>query len=158
MSSEGARLSGLMSDARACMAATALARARAIYGGGPCASCGPATAAAGPQVGPESTALADKAARCVSVGYTSPYVCVPESVRVQRTQIEAVDCHAAAGPYPKVFPVACPPTRYSLLEYDGSGNVIGYQPMGPNTPGLEPIKQGITCPLPNKPYNPVLPG
>jgi hypothetical protein len=155
MSSEGARLSGLLSDVRACMAATALARARAA-GGGSCATCPPAVPAS--TAGPESALLAEKATRCVGIGYTSPYVCVPESVRVQRTQIEAVDCHAAAGPYPKVFPAACPPTRYSLLEYDGAGNVIGYQPMGTNTPGLEPIKQMVVCPLPNKPYNPVLPG
>ncbi len=157
MTSEGGRISRLMSDSRACAAATALARARAIYGGGPCGStpCNTSSTRGG-EVGPESKALTDRTRACV--GYTSPYSCVPESIRLQRVQIETVDCYTAAGPYPKVFPAACPATRYSPYVYDGEGNIIGYQPLGPNTAGLEPILQGTLCPLPNKPYNPVLPG
>jgi hypothetical protein len=166
MGSESNRISRLMADTRACLSATALAKARATYGSGPCAtaSCkgstatATATATLGADVGTSSDLLEDKMRSCGRIGYISPYSCVPESIRLQREQIRVADCYAAAGPYPKVFPSPCPPTRYSPYIHDGGGNIIGFQPLGPNKAGLDPILQMKNCPLPNKPYNPVLPG
>lgn len=159
MGSESGRISRLLSDSRACASTAALAKARALYSESSCRGCKKREeSASSGQVGPESVALADKARRCATLAYTSPFSCVPESVRVQREQIRVKDCYAAGGPYQPVFPAPCPPTRYSPYVYDGDGNVIGFQPLGPNKAGLEPIPQLRVCPLPNKPYNPVLPG
>jgi hypothetical protein len=155
MGSEGGRISRLVSDSRACATAAALAKARALYNES-CKEC--KKSSSGAEVGTSSDALADKARRCATTGYVSPYSCVPESIRLQREQIRVKDCHAAGGPYSRVFPAPCPPTRYSPYVYDGSGNILGFQPLGTNTAGLEPIPQLKACPLPNKPYNPVLPG
>lgn len=159
MGSEQGRISALLQESRACGAATALARARALQGaGGPCRGgpCAPGSAA-GTDVPQESTRLNQRSAACARLAYISPYSCVPESIRLQRQQQEVQDVYAALGPYPRVFPAPCPPIEYTRYTLDENGNPVYYE-LGANTSGLEPVLQGKVCPLPNKPWNPVLPG
>ena len=157
MTTDQGRIATLLQDRRACDAAVALARARALRGGGPCVK-GACSGDGGPTSVPqESVRLNQKAAGCAITAYTSPYSCVPESVRVERDRIKAEDCFAALGPLPRVFPAPCPVVEVSRYTVDENGNRV-YYPLGGNISGLEPALQGLNCPLPNKPWNPVLPG
>ena len=157
MTTEQGRIAALLQDRRACDAAAALARARALRGGGPCVK-GVCSGDSGPTSVPSERArLTQKTSACAVNAYTSPYSCVPESVRVERDRINAEDCFAALGPIPRVFPAPCPVLEYPRYTVDENGQRT-YQPLGGNLSGLEPILQAKNCPLPNKPWNPVLPG
>jgi hypothetical protein len=160
MGSESGRMSRLLADSRACMANVALAKARALYGGGPCSSssCSPQPAQPGPEVPQSSSLLNQRAANCLKNGYVSPFVCVPESIRTATTSRNAIDCYVKNGPYERVFPAPCPPIVFDPYYYDEKGERAGTHALGTNISGREPILQGKVCPLPNKPYNPVLPG
>jgi hypothetical protein len=164
MSSEGGRIAQVLMNSRACMANVALAKARALYGsggggGGSCSSgCSQQSQEQGPEVPQSSTLLNNQVQKCLKSGYISPYTCVPESIRTQQASRTAVECYVANGPYERVFPAPCPPIVFDPYYYDASGNRVGLHSLGTNTSGQEPILQGKVCPLPNKPYNPVLPG
>ena len=153
MNTEGGRISRLEEEARCCNAAQALARARAFVAAREaCCRSGRSGSGGSPAqkelVPPPSVYLDQKAAACAATAYTSPYVCVPSSVRTASLQECAVQAFVDPlnpeqrfseyrRPY---FPPPCPPIPQEALN----ANV--------------PKNQMKSCPLPNKPYNPVLPG
>jgi hypothetical protein len=141
MNTEGGRIATLLQESRTCRAAESLAKARARYGNGDCkAGCQPQVVQLGPDVPQESSRLDGAAAACAQVAYISPFTCVPESIRTARIERETQEEYVRLGPYVRVVPAPCPPDPQ---WYKNAG---------------EPILQGRNCPLPNKPYNPVLPG
>jgi hypothetical protein len=145
MATEGARIAAVIRENKSCRAAEALAKARALYGNGAhCkGGCEPQVIQLGGdarEVPQESSRLDAKMATCSRIGYISPFECVPESIRIARVERQTQEEYARLGPYVRVFPAPCPPDPE---WYKNAG---------------EPILQGRNCPLPNKPYNPVLPG
>lgn len=156
---EGGRIARLLADSRGCAATEALARARALRVGPPCATCGTTTTSEilGPTIPSEGAALLLREARLLACGVQSTEVCVPESVRIARL----ATCVLNAGPQfrtEKFIPPPCPPVTYSTVVVDESGQVIGAPALGGNISGGAAVLQGKVCPLPNKPDNPVLPG
>lgn len=141
---EGGRISNILSTARQCAAAEALAKARALGSGKACgALCGVPPPA---KMQVPSMLLSATVTNCYS-GYQTLEGCVPESVRIARVQQRAVDLAtdptdptARFSAYARFFPEPCPalPGWYARAG--------------------EPVLQGKNCPLPNKPDNPVLPG
>jgi hypothetical protein len=149
-SSEGSRIANLLESSRACMAAEALAKARAFSSGKACAggSCKvPQLSTLAPAPPPPSILLSANQG-CYT--YNDPArwgTPVPESVRIaniqQRTIDESTnpyDPDARFSAYARKFLTPCPPDP---AWYKNAG---------------EPILQGKNCPLPNNPQNPVLPG
>lgn len=148
MNTEGGRIATIQNQARWCDASQALARARAFRAAceGPCAS--KRSSEQRELVPPPSVYLEKKMSACAETAYTSPYVCVPSSVRTASVQECAVQAFVDPlnpeqrfseyrRPY---FPPVCPPIPQEALN----ANV--------------PKNQMNRCPLPNKPYYPVLPG
>ncbi|NBV77017.1 hypothetical protein EBR66_02570 [bacterium] len=141
---EGGRIANLLTNTRACMAAEALAKARALGSGKACgALCG--VSQAGPQVPVPSMLLNATVKNCFNT-YQSLEGCVPESIRIARLQqrtldmsIDATNPGARFSEYARNFPAPCPPIP---ALYINAG---------------QPILQGSSCGLPNKPGNPVLP-
>jgi hypothetical protein len=144
MDTEGGRVARVLANARSCMAATALAKARAMRGS-PCGnSCALPDSTINKPV-PQSSVALDRAASCYF--YESQETGVPESVRIARTQQRTLDLSrdptdpfSRFSAYRRPFIQICPPIPQS---YYRAG---------------EPVLQGKNCPLPNKPGNPVLPG
>lgn len=151
MNSEGGRVSQLVESAYRCNAQQALLKARRLAAASSCKSCksegGSAALPVGQQLVPRpSEVLEAQNARCSEL-YTSPFGCVPSSVRTQQLQICAVDAYTELTPDRRFadyrrpyFPPPCPPIPQEALN----ANV--------------PKMQMTRCPLPNKPDNPVLPG
>ena len=141
---ESGRVSNILSESRRCMAAEALAKARALRGG---KACGALCSFSPPkQVQLPSMVLSATVKKCYS-GYKSFEGCVPESVYIARVQQKTIDLSTAPtnieqrfSQYARLFPAPCPapPPWYAHAG--------------------EPILQGKNCALPNKPDNPVLPG
>jgi len=147
MNTEGGRIANLLITTRQCMAAEALAKARALGSGKACgALCGAPQGILGPDTPIPSMLLAATVQNCYSEFQTLEG-CVPESVRIARVQQQVLDkSKDSTNPdtrfaaYARVFPAPCPPLP---AWYATAG---------------EPILQGKNCPLPNKSDNPVLPG
>jgi hypothetical protein len=150
MNTEGGRIASLQEQARCCNASQALARARAF--GAAVARC-KGTCESKSKVGAElvpaaSVYLEKQAAACALTGYTSPYTCVPSSVRTAALQecaiqafVDPLNPEQRFSDYRRpYFPPPCPPIPQEALN----ANV--------------PKNQMKSCPLPNKPYYPVLPG
>jgi hypothetical protein len=141
---EGGRIANLLTNTRACMAAEALAKARALGSGKACgALCG--VSQAGPQVPVPSMLLNATVKNCFNK-YQTLEGCVPESIRIARLQqrtldmsIDATNPGARFSEYARNFPAPCPPIPASYINAG------------------QPILQGSSCGLPNKPGNPVLP-
>lgn len=147
MDTESGRIAGVLRRAQTCMANEALAKARAL-GSGRCggALCG-ASATILKEPPPNPSILLEKTVKNCFSKYQSLEGCVPESVRLARQQQRSIDL--AANPlnpdtrfaeFARLFIPPCPPPP---AWYYSAG---------------EPVLQGKTCPLPNKPGNPVLPG
>ena len=147
MSTEGSRMANLLASSRECMAAEALAKARALSSGKACGTlCGLPQGNRKPDPPIPSMLLSATVTNCYS-SYQTLEGCVPESVRLarmlQRTidnSTNPLDPDARFSAYARNFPTPCPP------------DPVWYKNAG------EPILQGKNCPLPNKPFNPVLPG
>ena len=144
MDTEGGRIANVLASARACMAATALAKARSLRGS-PCSTvCAPKDSTINKPV-PQSSVALNSAVGCYF--HQGPESGVPESVRIARTQQRTLDLSrdpndplSRFSAYRRPFIQVCPPIPQS---YYRAG---------------EPVLQGKNCPLPNKPGNPVLPG
>jgi len=143
MNTDQGRIANIVSNSRSCMAAEALAKARALGNRG-CGSC--TTVTVNKPVNPSGINLQTTVANCF-YKYQSPEACVPESVRVARMQQRTLDLSidpnnplARFSRFRRPFIPICPPI-----------------PAWYYTAG-EPVLQGKNCPLPNKPDNPVLPG
>lgn len=143
-SSEGSRIANLLASSRECMAAEALAKARAFSSGKGCAVVCTTNKPAGPDPAVPSMLL-EQASACYT--YRSAAECVPESVRIARLQQQTLDEFTSADDpdrrfsmYFRKFIAPCPPDP---AWYKNAG---------------EPVLQGKNCPLPNSPFNPVLPG
>lgn len=147
MSSEGSRMANLLASSKQCMAAEALAKARAFGSGKACgALCGVPQRNQAPAPPIPSMLLSATVTDCYS-SYQTLEGCVPESVRLARMLQKTIDNSADPfnpdtrfAAYARNFPVPCPPDP---AWYKNAG---------------EPIMQGKNCPLPNSPFNPVLPG
>ena len=144
---EGGRISRMLESARRCNAAQALARARASSAcGRSTATTTTATPIATQKTPLSSEYLTGRLAACTP--YTSPFTCVPESVRiaaaatcVQNAYSNALDPEQRFSEYRRpYFPTVCPPIAPEILNRS------------------QPTMQLKRCPLPNKPDNPVLPG
>lgn len=139
---ESGRVSNLLSNTRACATKDALARARTRSGYICRSSCDTAVNT------PVSTSGDYLLSSACKNGYNGPAGAVPESIRIARVEQGAADCgyggiNGALPTYqnPRIRPIQiCPPI-----------------PQWYYTAG-EPKPQLIRCGLPNKPYNPVLPG
>ena len=136
MNTEGGRVACLLAESKECMAAAALTKARQLSQG--CNRINPAN------VPPSSTEL-DVNAACYT--YQSAQYGVPESVRIQQiiqktldASISPTDPYARFSEFRRPFIQVCPPIPQS---YTNAGN---------------PVSQGKSCPLPNKPDNLILPG
>lgn len=150
---ESGRIAALQNASRRCDAAAALARANRLRPSQPC--CVPQQSVLGPQVQSEGSRLTGRVQTCGMMAYTSPFECVPESIRTARLAREVQDCFVP----PTVRPEACPPYIYNPQVFNSAGEVTSTQPvLGGNISGQLPFLQGKNCPLPNKPDNPVLPG
>jgi len=143
---EGARIAHILSNSRECMAAEALAKARALASGNACGSLCGITQVARPLVPVPSILLNAQVNSCYTK-YQSLEGCVPESIRIARVQQQTIDLSTDPtnpdtrfSQYARNFPAPCPP-----------------DPAWYATAG-EPKLQGKVCALPNKPDNPVLPG
>ena len=143
MNTEGGRMANLMASSKSCMAAQALAKARALGQKG-CDSCTLIDSTINKPVTLPSVAL-EAAAGCYM--YQSPNAGVPESVRISQIQQRTIDLSrdpndpsSRFSQYRRPFIQICPPI-----------------PQWYYTAG-EPVLQGKNCALPNKPDNPVLPG
>lgn len=143
MNTEGGRVSNLLSRTRNCMAAEALAKARALKGGS-CGSCTLIDSTINKPV-PSSSAALEANQNCFL--YQSPESGVPESVRLARTEQRTLDLARAPGD---------PLTRFSQFRRPFI-QICPPIPVWYYTAG-EPKPQLKNCPLPNKPDNPVLPG
>jgi hypothetical protein len=146
MATEGARIAQILTNSRECMAAQALAKARALGSGKACGALCGVTQNASPLTPIPSMLLDARVNACYSK-YQSLEGCVPESIRIARIQQKTIDMStdptnpdARFSEYVRNFPAPCPP-----------------DPAWYATAG-EPKLQGKNCPLPNKPDNPVLPG
>lgn len=142
MNTEGGRMANLMAKTRCNMAAVALAKAQALSQKGCCKPASDNTLTQ--PVALPSVAL-NAAAACYT--YQSVTSGVPESVRIARTQQETLDSSvdpanpsARFSQFRRPFIQVCPPIP------------IWYYRAG------EPVSQGKSCPLPNKPYNLIIPG
>ena len=142
---EGGRIANILANSRACMAAEALAKARAFASGKACGALCTIQPVAGQLVPPPSILL-NSQLNCYNK-YQSLEGCVPESVRIARIQQKTIDLSADVkdpgarfAAYARNFPAPCPPIP---PLYINAG---------------QPILQGKRCGLPNKPGNPVLPG
>ena len=158
MNTEGGRIASVLAAAQACAATEALARARALRAGpcgGKACSTGGGSAAAAADVPSESSVLDRRVTRLLSCGVQSVEGCVPESVRIARQNTCVLN---ASAPPNRFIPPPCPPAVYNTVVVDATGQVIGLPALGPNTSGNPAVLQGLVCPLPNKPDNPVLPG
>ena len=139
---EGGKMANILFESRRCMAAEALAKARAF------ASIGRPVCKVTKNLQPAPalpSMLLEANAGCNK--YQGPTTCVPESIRIANIQqktieasIDATNPTARFAQYARNFPAACPPIP---AFYINAG---------------EPILQGKRCALPNKPDNPVLPG
>jgi len=144
MDTEGGRIANVLASAKACMAAEALAKARA-FRGSPCSqACALPDSTINKPV-PQSSVILDAGAGCYL--YQSAETGVPESVRIARIQQRTLDLSrdptdplSRFSAYRRPFIQICPPIPQS---YYRAG---------------EPVLQGKNCGLPNKPDNPVLPG
>ena len=154
MNTEGGRIASVLAAAQACAATEALARARALRAG-PCGGKPCSAAAATAAVPLESSVLDRRVTRLLSCGVQSVEGCVPESVRIARQNTCVLN---ASAPPNRFIPPPCPPAVYNTVVVDATGQVIGIPALGPNTSGNPAVLQGLVCPLPNKPDNPVLPG
>jgi hypothetical protein len=166
MTSESGRISNLLSEARRCDAAAALAKARIYAANRTCSgACGglalPSTAQE--YVPPESVLLEKRVERCTP--YISPYTCLPSSALTLIREQCAVSAYSDPTipeqrfsefrrPY---FPPVCPTPLYSAYQIDASGNRY-VPPLGGNISANPAVPQLKACPLPNLPDNPVLPG
>lgn len=139
---EGGKIAHILFESRRCMAAEALAKARAFASiGRPLCK---KTAPLQPPVALPSMLLQ------ANVGcnkYQGPTTCVPESIRIANIQQKTIEASkdstnpaARFAEYVRNFPAPCPPIP---AFYINAG---------------EPVLQGKRCALPNKPDNPVLPG
>ena len=144
MNTEGGRIALVLANSKACMAEEALAKARALAQRG-CGSCTLIDSTVNKPVPLESDVLNRKASNCFL--YQSPESGVPESVRVARMEQKTIDLSrdpndpfARFSQFRRPFVQICPP----IPEW--------YYTAG------QPVLQGKSCPLPNKPGNPVLPG
>lgn len=152
MNTEGGRIANILANAQACAVNEALGRARALRRG-PCGGGQPPSQPPS-QVLSESSVLTRRVEKLLSCGVQTVEGCVPESLRIKR--VEA--CAAAAVPQNRFIPAPCPPAVYNTVVVDAAGEVIGLPALGPNSSGNPAVLQGLVCPLPNKPENPVLPG
>jgi hypothetical protein len=161
--SEGGRIARVLAAEKQCAARVALAKARALVGVTPCFGvpcvAGPVAEGEGAQarsshdgivldhVPSDSQYLAGKIDKCYSPRQLAEG-CVPSSVYLARQMQCTLDnatnplnpearFSAYRGPF---IPPVCPPIPAAALNA--------------NVPKL----QGNNCPLPNKPWNPVLPG
>jgi hypothetical protein len=138
---EGGRMANILSESRRCMASEALAKARAFASiGRPVCKV---TTNLQPPAALPSMLLESKGCNL----YQGPTTCVPESIRIANIQQKTIEASmdptnitARFAQYARNFPAPCPPIP---AFYINAG---------------EPVLQGIRCPLPNKPDNPVLPG
>ena len=142
MNTEGGRIANILSRSKCCMAAEALAKARAMSQPACCGSRTLIDTTLTHPVPPESSVLNTSCYR-----YQSPESGVPESVRLARIQQCTLDAstdptapEARFSEFRRPFIQLCPPI-----------------PQWYYTAG-EPVLQGKNCGLPNKPDNPVLPG
>lgn len=109
-------MANLLSNSRACMAATALAKAQAFRGRGGCAgSCTLIDSTVNSPVPPVSNVLAATVKDCY-YKYQSPEGCVPDSVRVARLQQRSIDLSrdpndpsARFSEFRRPFIQICPP-------------------------------------------------
>jgi len=139
---ESGRISNLLSNARACATRDALAKARMRNGYKCRSSCDTAVNT------PVATAGDYLLSSACKNGYNGSAGAVPESIRIARVEQSTADCgyggvngSLPAYQNPKIRPIQiCPPI-----------------PQWYYTAG-EPKPQLTRCGLPNKPYNPVLPG
>ena len=139
---EGGKIANILFESRRCMAAEALAKARAF------ASIGRPVCKVTKNLQPAPalpSMLLEANAGCNK--YQGPTTCVPESIRIANIQQKTIEAstdptnpNARFAQYARFFPAACPPIP---AFYINAG---------------EPILQGKRCALPNKPDNPVLPG
>jgi hypothetical protein len=143
---EGGRISNLLSRTRECMAAQALAKARAYASGKSCLTLCTVTRDASGNT-PIPSMLLNSQVKSSCYQYKNPNKCIPESIRIaeiqQRTLLNSADPlnpETRFAEYARNFPAPCPP------------NPAWYATAG------EPKLQLKNCPLPNKPDNPVLPG
>jgi hypothetical protein len=143
---EGGRIANILSNSRNCMAAEALAKARAFSSGKACGALCTVTRDAAPVAPLPSMLLNSQINNCYNK-YQSLEGCVPESIRIARLDKKTIDKstdptnpETRFSDYVRFFPAPCPP----IPEF--------YKTAG------EPKKQLKNCPLPNKPENPVLPG
>ena len=150
MDTEGGRISRVIEAARRCDAAQSLARAR-MLGAANAASCKRGCGEKAPKVLGQETPLSSdllQARVSACTPYISPYKCVPESTRiaavdlcVRSAYVDQLNPEQRFAEYRRpYFPPPCPPIPQEALN----ANV--------------PKMQLKNCPLPNKPYNPVLPG
>jgi hypothetical protein len=144
MNTEGGRIANLMANSKACMAAEALAKARALSNKSCGGSCTLIDSTINKPV-PSASVILNATASCYI--YQSPESGVPESVRIARMQQRTLDLSrdptdplSRFSAYRRPFIEVCPPI-----------------PQWYYTAG-EPVLQGKNCALPNKPDNPVLPG
>jgi hypothetical protein len=138
---EGGKMANILFESRRCMAAEALAKARAFSSiGRPVCKV-----TKNLQPAPALPSMLLEAKSCNK--YQGPTTCVPESIRIANIQQKTIEAskdstnpNARFAQYVRNFPVPCPPIP---AFYINAG---------------EPILQGKRCALPNKPDNPVLPG
>jgi hypothetical protein len=144
---EQGRINRIVQNTLNCAKAGAIARAKALYGRSPCAT-GLCTkqfpGAAQTTIPPESTY---QSSRVGCYGYKGPEPCVPESVRIARLLQRSID--ESTNPFNPIarfseyrgpfIPPVCPPIPQEALNANVPKNLL------------------MTCPLPNKPFNPSLP-
>lgn len=158
MNTESGRLSNLMANSRACMAAESLAKARALgqrgCGGGSCTLIG--STPLPPPVPAASTDLKSRVANCV-YKYQSPEAGVPESVRIARVQQRTLDLSldpnnpdARFSQYRRPFIQVCPPIPQ---WYYTAGEPVLQGPCNIGTDSAE-----VAAAFAANPTNPVLPG
>ncbi len=169
---ESGRIHQLVEDARRCDTARALAKLRATAGG----NCKPCAATVTGFVVPpvkDASVIAVQKQECVQAAYQEstikyananriqlPSVAMPAGIYTLMVDQRATEClstEARFAEFSRVRPPPCPPITYTPFFSDASGNRI-YYALGNNKAGNEPILQGTTCPLPNIPGFPVLPG
>jgi hypothetical protein len=144
---EGGRVARLLAASQACVAATALAKARALRSSCGTVACRDRQAAAAPAFVPASSALLERTVRDCYSSVPAKEGCVPESVRIARAAQCSLD--QAQDPFNRetrfvefrgpFIPPVCPPIPQEALN----ANI--------------PRQSFASCPLPNRPDNPVLP-
>lgn len=139
--SEQLRISRVVENAKFCNASVALAKAQALYGNSPCTP-GSCYRASNTQVQSSSQHLSGKAGACIPlVGFGA----VPESTRIARlitknkeAEMDPTNPTTRFKEYVRFFPIQCPAPDNTITNA--------------NLP-----KASTACPLPNGPFNPVLP-